>query len=390
MPLTIIRARVTKQAVDKLEPGQVLRDLELKGFGVRRQQDAASYFLQRKIHGRVRWFTIGLHGSPWTPETARREAMRLLVTISDGADPKKARQQERDKLTVREAAVQFMASHGPKLKPRTREEYQRHFTLHIGPAFGGTLVADVKKVDIARLHASRAAASASANFSLAVLSKLMRWSEDMGYRPEHSNPCRGIKMYRQVKRERYLSREEFARLGEVLQNVETNQEAGLFAVAAIRLLILTGARLNEILTLQWRHVDVERKLLLLPDSKTGQKAIRLSDRAVLVLASLPRIKGNPYVIVGNVEGSHLVNLQKPWRHIRGLAGLDDVRIHDLRHSFASMAAASGASLPMIGALLGHSQPQTTARYAHLANDPLQRLNQEVGDAIAEAMTAKSG
>ncbi len=175
-------------------------------------------------------------------------------------------------------------------------------------------------------------------------------------------------------------------LGVVLNQVERDQSVSLFAVAAIRLLILTGARLNEILTLQWKHIDIQWGLLLLPESKTGQKAIRLSDKAVRVLETLPRLKGNPYVIPGLVEGQHLVNLQKPWRYIRKLADLDDVRIHDLRHSFASMAAASGASLPMIGALLGHTQPQTTARYAHLANDPLKRLNQEVGEMISDAMS----
>lgn len=382
-----IQARLTKAAADRLLPGETIRDVELKGFGARRQQGATSYFLQRKINGRLRWFTIGLHGSPWTPETARREAMRLLVTISEGDDPQALKKLERDKPTVAEAAPLFMASHGPKLKPRTREEYQRLFDLHIVPEFGKVLVADVRKADIARFHAGLAKTPSGANFALAALSKFMRWSEDMGYRPEQSNPCRGITKYRQAKRERFLSRDEFARLGEVLRQVETDRSVGLFAVAAIRLLILTGARLNEILTLQWKHVDMERQLLLLPDSKTGQKAIRLSTRAVAVLAALPRLKGNPHVIPGSMDGGHLINLQKPWRHVRGLAGLDDVRIHDLRHSFASVAAASGASLPMIGALLGHTQPQTTARYAHLANDPLHRLNQDVGEAIAEAMSA---
>lgn len=386
---SIIRVRITKVAVDRMEPGQVLRDVELKGFGVRRQQDVPSYFLQRKINGRLRWFTIGQHGSPWTPDTARREAMRLLVTISEGVDPQQKRQQERDKPTLQESAGLFMASHGLKLKPRTREEYQRLFDLHIGPALGRILVADIKKADVARFHAAMAATPSGANFALAVLSKLMRWSEDMGYRPEHSNPCRGITKFRAAKRERFLNREEFGRLGLVLQHAEQSQSISLFAIAAIRLLILTGARLNEILTLQCRHVDVERRLLLLPDSKTGQKAIRLGDQATQVLAGLPRIKGNPFVIVGSREGGHLVNLQKPWRHIRSLAGLDDVRIHDLRHSFASVAAASGASLPMIGALLGHTQPQTTARYAHLASDPLQKLNDEVGASIAAAMAGKS-
>ncbi|MEQ1653200.1 MAG: hypothetical protein ABL897_11985, partial [Hyphomicrobium sp.] len=152
----IIRVRITKAAVDHMEPGQVLRDVELKGFGVRRQQDVPSYFLQRKING------------------------RLLVTISEGVDPQHKRQQERDKPTLNESAELFMASHGLKLKPRTREEYQRLFDLHIAPALGRTLVADIKKADIARLHAAMAATPSGANFALAVLSKLMRWCEDMG------------------------------------------------------------------------------------------------------------------------------------------------------------------------------------------------------------------
>jgi integrase len=162
----------------------------------------------------------------------------------------------------------------------------------------------------------------------------------------------------------------------------------MFAALAIRLLILTGARLNEIMTLQWAHVDLQRAFLFLPDSKTGKKPLRLSAPAIALLEQAPRVDGNPFVIVGFVEGSHLVNLQKPWRSVRDLAGLPDVRIHDLRHTFASMAAASGASFPMIGKLLGHSQPQTTARYAHLADDPIQKLNDDVGTAISNAMRGR--
>ena len=385
MSNTNIRSRITKAAVDQLKPGQTLRDVELKGFGVRRQRDAASYFLQRKINGRLRWITIGLHGSPWTPETARREAMRLLVTVSHGDDPLKQRKLDRNKPTVAEVADKFIASHGPRLKPRTREEYTRLITRYVKPWFGNTLIADVSKSEVAEFHSSMAKTPSTANFAFAVLSKLMRWSEDMGYRLDQSNPCRGIKKYKQRKHERFLSQDEFLSLGRALESAESNHTASLFAVAAIRLLILTGARLNEILTLQWRFVDFERRLLLLPDSKTGQKAIRLSHRALDILHGLPRVKGNPHVIVGSVEGGHMVNLQKPWRRIREQAGLDDVRLHDLRHTFASVAAATGASLPMIGALLGHTQPQTTQRYAHLAEDPLKGLNQKVGDVIAAAM-----
>ena len=159
-----------------------------------------------------------------------------------------------------------------------------------------------------------------------------------------------------------------------------NREAQIpFIMAAIRLLVLTGARLNEILTLQWEWVDFDAQCLRLPDSKTGAKTICLNPPAMQVLADIPRLENNPFVICGGKPGAHLINLQKPWRRIRKLAGLDDVRLHDLRHSFASIAVASGMSLPLIGALLGHSQPQTTARYAHLSDDPLKKAVKTVGD-----------
>jgi integrase len=154
-------------------------------------------------------------------------------------------------------------------------------------------------------------------------------------------------------------------------------------IAAIRLLVLTGARLSEVLTLQWSHVEFEHSLLRLPDSKTGQKVIYLNAPALQVLTELPRIEGNPFVICGKREGAPLINPQKPWRRIRETAGLDDLRIHDLRHSFASVAAGSGQSLPIIGALLGHSQPQTTARYAHLSADPLRTANDAIGRRLNE-------
>jgi integrase len=182
----------------------------------------------------------------------------------------------------------------------------------------------------------------------------------------------------------FLSDPEVARLLEALYTAEEAKTASPWAIAAVRLPLYTGARLNEILTLRWEWVDWQRRLLLLPISKTGPKSIVLSGRAVAVLGRIPRIEGNPYVICGKRPGAHLVNLQKPWRRIRKAAGLDHICIHDLRHSFASFAAAGGASLPMIGALLGHSEPRTTARYAHLANGPLAQVAEAVGQQIEGA------
>ena len=361
----IRHSRISKTSVDKLQPRMMIRDDLLAGFGVRRQGGAPVYFLQKRVHGKSRWITIGAHGAPWTAETARKRAEQLVGEIAVGKDPAEARRQERAKVTVAEVAGQFLAHHGPKLKPRTRDEYARLFRVHILPEFGGRKVDSVTRADVSRFHAERAGIPAGANFALACLSKFMSWCEEHGYRVENTNPCRKVKKYRARRVERYLSLEEFTRLGRVLDQLEEEGGEGIFAIAAVRLLALTGARLNEILTLKWSFVDIQRAMLFLPDSKTGQKAIRLNSQALDVLRGLPRLQGNPYVLAGREAAKYLVNLQKPWRRIRALAELEDVRIHDLRHSYASMAAAAGASLPMIGKLLGHSQPQTTNRYVHL-------------------------
>lgn len=380
-------ARITKTVVDTLAPGQTIRDTELSGFGVRRQRGAPVYFLQKRIGGKLRWLTIGTHGQGWTATTARTKAMALLGDIANGEDPALVRQAKTPDTTVASVSELFLNHHGPRLKRRTREEYKRIFRLHILPSFGGTRIDAITRADVARFHAERAASPGGANFALACLSKFMSWAEDHGLRPENSNPCRQIKKYHIENRERFLGAAEITRLGDVLADVE--EEEGPFVVAALRLLILTGARLNEILTLKWSYVDTERAMLFLPDSKTGKKSIRLSRAALTVLTDLPKVHGNPYVLPGRREGGHMINLQKPWRRIRERAGLCDVRIHDLRHSFASVAAASGGSLPMIGKLLGHKQPQTTARYAHLADDPLRELNERTGTQIAELLGANA-
>ena len=169
--------------------------------------------------------------------------------------------------------------------------------------------------------------------------------------------------------------------------MEQEGSASKSAVTAIRLLVLTGARLSEVLTLRWKDVDLERKLIRLENSKTGIRSVYLNLPAIELLRDLPRIEENPFVIHGQKDGSPLVNLQKPWRRIRARAGLDDVRLHDLRHSFASVGAGAGLSLPVIGALLGHTQAATTDRYAHLAADPLQEANDLIGEKIQTALTS---
>lgn len=385
-----LTARINISLVKSLSPNTTVRDTDVNGFGVRRQKGKPSYFLQTRVKGRLRWITIGRHGAPWTPKTARDEAMRLLREISGGVDPSAERQRQRRMPTVQDAAHQFLEEHGPKLKPQTLTDYRRLVVQRIVPGLGKLKVDELIKADVSRFHSKLSDTPRMANLCLSVLSKLLSWAEEQGWRANASNPCRGIKKFREARRERFLSQAEFLRLGDALAEAERNNSEMPSAIAAIRLLILTGARLQEILTLQWKYIDFERRLILLPDSKTGAKPIVLSNAAIAVLNDIDRVSGNPHVIVGRKDGACLVNLQKPWRAIRKTAGLDDVRLHDLRHSFASMAAASGASLPMIGKLLGHTQSQTTQRYAHLADDPLHQLNDEVGGAIAEAMAGDRG
>ena len=200
-----------------------------------------------------------------------------------------------------------------------------------------------------------------------------------------TNPCRGIDRYKENKRERFLSAAELSRLGEALREAEEQQALTPYAIAAIRLLLLTGARKSEILSLRWDCVDLDNRLLRLPRSKTGPKSIYLTTAAAEILKLLPRVKGNPFVIVGEKPGAHLVNLQKPWDRIRARAGLDDVRLHDLRHSYASVGATSGLSLLFVGKLLGHTQASTTQRYAHLAEDPVRQAGEQISEAIATAL-----
>ena len=281
-----------------------------------------------------------------------------------------------------------MAEHvRPKLKASTAASYQRVARLYVLPSLGRRSISEVTRADIARLHHEMSPKPYQANSTLAMLSKFFGWAEKHGLRPDGSNPCRHVDKYREARRERFLSPAELARLGDALREAERDNSATPWAIAAIRLLSFTGARRNEILSLRWEHVSEEHGCLMLPDSKTARKAIHLSAPAIALLQTIPRIEGNPYVICGEKVGQHLVNVEKPWRRIRKAAKLEDVRLHDLRHSFASVAASGGQSLVVIGKLLGHSQPATTARYAHLADDPVKAASDAVGRHIAAAMGA---
>jgi integrase len=384
--------KITKRTVDAVRSNgadQFLWDSDLKGFGLKVTAAGNKvYILQYRRGGRgtpTKRFTIGRHGA-LTPEQARKEAVRLSGGIASGNDPAVLRAAEKTAPTVAALAARFLAEHvATKSKPRTAAEYRRLIDNIILPTVGRKRVREVARADISRMHHERRETPYDANRALAVTSKMFSLAEKWGERPDGSNPCRHVERYAEHKRERMLSADEFGRLADALKAPGRSP----YILAAIKLLVFTGARLSEILNLRWEWIDFERGEARLPDSKTGAKTLHFPAPALAVLNDLPRVEGNPYVIVGNVAGARLVNLEKPWRAIRKAAGLDDVRLHDLRHAFASVAASSGMGLPIIGKMLGHTQAATTHRYAHLASDPVKAAAATVANKIADAMQGKT-
>lgn len=377
--------KITKRFVDAATPADkefFLWDDELKGFGLRVYSSGRKmYLVQYRASGRLRRVNIGLHG-PVTPEIARREAMRHLSSVRLGADPAGERDRRKASPTMKEFGKRFLADHvALHCKASTYREYERSIDLFINPKFGSHRIIDITRADVVGLHQVMKDIPYQANRTLGVLSIMFTVAHSWEVRIDGVNPCWKVKRYREEKRERYLTPDELARLGKVLNEAKDEPEAA----SCIRLLLLTGCRLSEIQTLKWRYVDYLNGVLRLPDSKTGAKLVPIGKAAIEALKAIPKIDGNPYVITGRKEGQHLTDMQKPWRRLRKRAGLDDLRIHDLRHSFASDALQLGQDLTMIGRLLGHTQVQTTARYAHLKTDPVRSAADTVSDAVAQAL-----
>tara|TARA_R110002096_G_scaffold435828_1_gene663695 strand:- start:1679 stop:3064 length:1386 start_codon:yes stop_codon:yes gene_type:complete len=433
------KAKITKQTIKSLKPGEIVWDTELAGFGVRCQVKAIVYILKKRIKGTQRWLTIGKHGEPWNPDKARTRAKIILGQIADNKDPAQVRDDLKGRPTVKELCNRFMNDYAKEHKKQSSVNVdQMNIDNHILPLLGKKFVEDVTLSDVdafkRAVKAGKTArgllegktigspvkgGSGAANRCLALLSTAFNLAIKWGWRTD--NPVSQVEKYKERKIERYLSEVEFEALAEAIQQ-EASEDSNPYPIAAIKLLIFTGARRNEILTLKWDQVDLDLGIISLTDSKTGAKPIYLNAPAKEILAYLPKQKGNPYVICGANMGAHLVNLRKPWCRTRDRAtkvlwqqdpaiadyinnyknkhkkhptlklvkslankhkielggGLQDVRLHDLRHSFASVAAMGGMSLPMIGKLLGHAQATTTARYAHLADDPVKAANEAIG------------
>ena len=425
--------RLTKRAVDLAKADgreRFIFDAELSGFGLRLSAGGEkSYIVQyRAGTGRgapKRRITIGKHGT-LTPDEARRIAKSILADVAKGNDPALTRRGQRHALTIAQLADLYLVEGCETKKASTIYPDRGRIERHIKPLLGQKRVHEVTRIDIERFMRDVAAGKTAADVktgkqgraiveggkgtatrTVGLLGGIFSFAVSRGLRPD--NPVRGVQRYADQKSERFLSLKEMEALGAAIREAETvgipwepdpkkkikhapraeNRRTMIspFAAAAIRLLLFTGARLREILHLRWEQFDIERGLLVLPDSKTGRKAIMLNAPALAVLSELPR--AGAYVIAGDDPARPRADLKKPWALISRRAGLDGVRLHDLRHSFASFGAGDGFGLPVIGKLLGHTQASTTQRYAHLADDPLRRASESIAGRIAAALDGQS-
>lgn len=365
---------ISKRTVDALsveDRDAIFWDRNLQGFGVRVYPSGRKvYVVQSRGPGGSKRVTLGRHGKI-TAEQARKSAAEVIDRIKTGLEPFPTETETGPETgpTVADLADRFMRAHvAVNCKPATAVRYRGLLKNSILPVLGSMPIGSVDRAHVADLHHALRDRPSTANRSVDILKKMFSLAAVWGLHPQGRNPCRSVRKYRERKPQRFLNAEEYQRLGRVLDEAEAEGTAWPPAIAAIRLLILTGCRRNEILSLRWDDVDRSSAELRLRDAKTGGRMVPLTPTAAAVLDAIPRAPGNPWVIAGKKPGKHLRNVNDLWYRLRVQAELEDVRLHDLRHSWASRALALGESLPMIGRQLGHTQVQTTARYAHLAQD----------------------
>ncbi|MER9312417.1 site-specific integrase [Mesorhizobium australicum] len=395
--------------MDELVAGEIDAfwwDDSLKGFGVKVTPAGKKVFILQYRVGkpaRLRRSTIGVYGQPWSPDKAREEAMRLRGLIASGIDPS-VPAPHKLRATVEQLWKMYVEQACGHKKPSTLARDLSSAKRHIIPLIGDKEVSSLGKADIQTFfYAVRAGKSAvdektgprgraivkggpgTANRTLDLFASLMTYAIDIGLRSD--NPAKGIKKFPLRNRDRYLTSDELKRLGDALEAVQASG-ANPFALKAIRFLLLSGSRKSEVLALQWKWIDFDQNLISLPDSKTGARLLHLGSAVKLLLETLPKVANSPYVFPSARGNGHVVGIRKIWDLVRKKAQLDDLRLHDLRHSFASLAVSSGLSLYVVGKLLGHTQARTTQRYAHLAKGPVNAAADSVSDEIALKLAGK--
>jgi integrase len=321
-------------------------------------------------------------------EQARQRAALIIARIKAGEDPVPLPLPAKHAggPTVADLAGRYLKEHvAVRCKPKTQRTARSVVNRHIVPTLGRLPLQAVERRHVMAMHESLCETPAMANMAVETLTYMYKLAKGWDMVPEDLvDPCRSIPMNPRLKRERFLTDAEFTRLGQVLDEVSNNgSQISAGAVTTIRLLMLTGCRKSEIMTLRWQHVDLDRAEMRIVDGKTGDRTVHLSPSAVGVLKALPRKSDNPWVVPGAKPDTHMTDIDGAWQSIRARAGLNDVRIHDIRHSFASRALALGEGLPIIGRLLGHRRVETTARYAHLARDSVRESAERIASSIAE-------
>ncbi|WP_237479112.1 site-specific integrase [Lichenibacterium dinghuense] len=443
-------SKLTLQTVKNAGPREkryIVWDAAPKGFGLRVNVDGSkTYILKYAFDGRQMWHTIGKHGSPWTPETARKEALDVLGLVRSGIDPAEAARERRAAgVTVAELCDLYVAAarsgqiltkfDTPK-KDSTLDTDEGRIRRHIKPLLGKRRVRDIQAKDIEEfLHAVAAGKTAidektgkhgraivkggkgAATRTVGLLGGIFTFAVKKGLRPD--NPVKGVQRFKDNKNLRFLSGPELEQLGGSLDADEKAWDdfavahkewiasghegpsprlpgaASPMMLAAIKLLLLTGARRSEILKLEWSHVDLEHGYLRLTNAKVQTlagpivKIIPLGGPAVDVLRAIPKLSGSPYVFPATRGDGSYVGLPKAWARFCARAGLSKTRPHDLRHSFASVGASTGNSLPILGAILGHKDPKTTQQYAHVAHDPAKEAAEKVAQSIVNRMKRSS-
>lgn len=401
--------RLSKSVVDRALPSEAdyfLWDSALKGFGIKIAKGGRkSYVCKYRVgNGRAaptRRMTIGAHGSPWTVDQARAEARKLLGRAANGEDPAKEKQDEKKQITVAQLCDLYLDNGVGTKKASTVATDRGRIQRHIKPLLGRKKVRDVTRADVKRFlqdvangktatdektglrgRAIVKGGKGTASRTVGLLGGIFSYAFDCGLIEQ--NPARSVRRFPDRKNERYLSPQELVALGEALREAAQGGE-NQSAIAILKLLIFTGARKGEIEKLKWAEVDFDSGYLRLGDSKTGQKAVPLNAGALEILSELERVEGSIFVFPAWRGDGYYQGTPKAWRRIRAMAELNDVRLHDLRHSFASVAVSGGASLPIIGALLGHSNAATTQRYAHLHDDPVKAASEAAGGKIAASL-----
>ena len=388
-PVEVSRERLSDALVKRLPlpaSGNVITwDADVAGFGCRvTTAGARSYIFNYRVRGsgQQRRHTIGAI-SDWTAGSARSEARRLRRLVDSGADPRGDQEEQRDAPTMVELFERFKREVLPRKRPSTAKDYRGMIELHLKPFFGAsTKVGDVEYTDVDKLHRKVTATGSTyvANRCIALLSRML--SLAIKWQMRTTNPCKGIERNPETKRKRYLSGDELKRLTTALAKHSDKQFKNI-----IVLLVLTGARRGEVLGMRWDALTLakDKGVWSKPGSTTKQATdhiVPLSAAVLQVLKSIKR-KGE-FVFPSDGKTGHVVEIKKGWASLCKTAKISGLRIHDLRHSFASQLASSGASLPLIGALLGHSNPTTTARYAHLFDDPQRAAVEKIGAIVGKA------